>query len=140
MTMTLATFLSCARKHWSGIAAMVVFLIVVVWAYTQGVSNGKADRVAYYEPILAERDRASAQALTDALASANAQAAEAMAAERQHLIAQAKTDDRFKVITKTVKEYINETTDLDRCGLDADGVRNWNTANRGSDPAPATNP
>ena len=128
MTTTLLLFV---RKHWPALAAFLVMLGLVLWAYMQGMANGKAERAAYYEAILAERDRASAQALADALASANAQAAEAMAAERAHLQAQAKTEQQFRTITRTVTEYVDKTPALAECGLDADGLRYWNAANSG---------
>ncbi len=137
MTTTLLLFV---RKHWPALAAFLVMLCLVVWAYLQGMANGKAERTAYYEPILAERDRASAQALADALASANAQAAEAMAAERAHLQAQAKTETRFKTITRTVTEYVESKPDLNSCGLDPVGLCHWNSANRGGADAAACNP
>ena len=138
--MTLITFLSCARKHWSGIAAMVVFILVVAWAFNQGVKTGKADRTTYYEAVLAERDRVSAKALTEALASHQAQAAEAMASERQHLTESAKTEQKFQTITRTVTEYIHANPILDACSLDAVGLRNWNAANRGGAIDPASHP
>ena len=128
------------RKHWPAIAAFLVMLALVCWAYLQGQATGKAERSAYYEAVLAERDRASAQALADVLASAHAQAQEAMAAERAHLEAQGKTEKQFKIITNTVKEYIHATPDLDRCGIDAIGLRYWNGANRGGIEASPGNP
>lgn len=128
------------RKHWPAIAAFLVMLALVCWAYLQGQSTGRAECTARYESILAERDRVSAQALADALAAAHAQAQEALEMERQHLAAQGKTDQQFKIITNTVKEYIHATPDLDRCGLDAIGLRYWNGANRGGIAAPASNP
>lgn len=128
------------RKHWPAIAAFLVMLALVCWAYLQGQSTGRAECTARYESILAERDRVSAQALADALAAAHAQAQEALEMERQHLAAQGKTDQQFKIITNTVKEYIHATPDLDRCGLDAIGLRYWNGANRGGITAPAGNP
>ena len=128
------------RKHWPALAAFLVMLCLVCWAYLQGQSIGKAECAAHYEAVLAERDRASAAALADALAAAHAQAQEALELERQHLAAQGKTDQQFKIITNTVKEYIHATPDLDRCGLDAIGLRYWNGANRGGIEAPAGNP
>ena len=132
--------LELIRKHWPAIAAFLVMLALVCWAYLQGQSTGRAECTARYESILAERDRVSAQALADALAAAHAQAQEALEMERQHLAAQGKTDQQFKIITNTVKEYIHATPDLDRCGLDAIGLRYWNGANRGGIAAPASNP
>jgi hypothetical protein len=137
MTTTLLLFV---RKHWPALAAFLVMLGLVCWAYLQGVANGKAERTAYYEATLAERDRASAQALADALASAQAQAAEAMAAERAHLQAQAKTEQQFKTITRTVTEYVESKPDLNSCGLDPVGLCHWNSANRGGAGAAACNP
>ena len=58
MTTTLLLFV---RKHWPALAAFLVMLGLVCWAYLQGVANGKTERTAYYEAILAERDRASAR-------------------------------------------------------------------------------
>lgn len=131
MTTTLLLFV---RKHWPALAAFLVMLGLVCWAYLQGMANGKTERTAYYEAILAERDRASA------LASAQAQAAEAMAAERAHLQAQAKTEQQFRTITKTVTEYVESKPDLNSCGLDPVGLCHWNSANRGGADAAACNP
>lgn len=128
------------RKHWPALAAFLVMLALVCWAYLQGQSIGKAECAAHYEAVLGERDRASAQALADVLAAAHAQAQEALDAERAHLEAQGKRDKEFKIITNTVKEYIHATPDMDRCGLDAIGLRYWNGANRGGLAAPASNP
>lgn len=128
------------RKHWPAIAAFLVMLALVCWAYLQGQATGKAERSAYYEAVLAERDRASAQALADAMASAHAQAQEALAAERAHLAAQGKTEKEFKIITNTVKEYIDAKPDLAGCGLDPVGLRYWNGANRGRIEASPGNP
>ena len=89
------------RKHWPALAAFLVMLCLVCWAYLQGQSIGKAECTAHYEAVLAERDRASAQALADVLAAAHAQAQEALDLERQHLAAQGETDQEFKIITNT---------------------------------------
>lgn len=128
------------RRHWPAIAAFLVMLAVVCWAYFQGVDTGKTERTAYYEAVLAERDRASAQALADAVAHANAQAAEAMAAEREHLKAQATTENNFRTITRTVTEYVKANPDLNSCGLDPVGLCYWNSANSGGANAAACNP
>ena len=59
--------LELLRRHWPMLAAFLALIALVAWAYLQGVSAGKTDRTAHYEAILAERDRAAAQALADAL-------------------------------------------------------------------------
>ncbi len=128
------------RRHWPTLAAVVALIALVAWAYVQGVSAGKTERTAHYEAVLAERDRAAAQALADGLRQARAQATQAMAAERTHLNAQAKTEARFRTITKTVTEYVDKNPGLAGCGLDADGLRLWNAANDGDDRAAPDHP
>lgn len=128
------------RKHWPAFAAILVVAAVVTWSYFEGVSDGQADCQAKYESILAERDRVAAEALKDALDAQRAQAVEAMAAERNHLQAQAKTETTFRGLNAQVKEYVNAKPDVVGCRLDAVGLRYWNSANRGSDQSSAANP
>lgn len=128
------------RKHWPALAAFVVMLAVVGWAYKRGGDVGRQDRTAHYEGILAARDRDAAKQLADALDKAAANARAAMAAERAHLIRQKKTEARFKTITQTVTEYVDKTPALANCGLDADGLRFWNAANSGDDLATPDHP
>lgn len=123
--------LELLRRHWPTLAAFLALIALVAWAYVQGVSAGKTERTAHYELILAERDRATAQALADLLSQAQAQATQAMAKERAHLKAKTKTEARFRTITKTVTEYVDKNPDLAGCSLDADGLRYWNAANGG---------
>lgn len=135
--MTAALLVRLLKHYWPAMAAGLVMLCIVAWAYTFGVSVGTSRAAAQHLAQIAERDRLSAQAMAAALHQAKADAQEAMAAERAHLQAQAKTEARFRVITETVKEYIHANPDLAGCGLDADGLRVWNEANRGADdPAP----
>lgn len=102
-------------------------------AYRTGKSAGLDSAGATYEAMLAARERATAAALAEALEEANAIAAAAREAERTYWAAQARTDTVYKIITRTVKEYVEATPDLRECGLDADGLRLWNTANAGGD-------
>lgn len=118
------------RKHWPAIGAILVLAGVVTWTYFEGVSDGESDCSAKYERILRDQERDANAALATALANANAQAKAALEAERAHLQAQAKTDSRFGLLTNNVKGYINATPTLARCGLDANGLRYWNDANR----------
>ncbi len=128
------------RRHWPALAAFVVMLAVVGWAFHRGKSIGSAERTTYYERILADRDRKAANALADALAKADANVKAALAAERAHLVRQRKTEARFKTITQTVTEYVDKTPSLAGCGLDADGLRLWNAANDGDDRAAPGHP
>lgn len=128
------------RKHWPAFAAILVVAAVVTWSYFEGVADGQADCQAKYEAILAERDRVAALALKDALDAQRAQANEAMAAERQHLQNQAKTETAFRGLNKQVKDYVNAKPDITACRLDAVGLRYWNSANSGGDQSSAVNP
>ncbi len=128
------------RRHWPALAAFVVMLAVVGWAFHRGKSIGSADRTTYYERILADRDRKAANALADALAKADANVKAALAAERADLVRHRKTEARFKTITQTVTEYVDKTPSLAGCGLDADGLRLWNAANDGDDRAAHDHP
>lgn len=126
--------------YWKQIAAGVVAILFVLGAYLHGVSVGTNDTAAEYEAKLSERDRAAAVAMAEALGKAHAQAQAAMEAERKHLQTQAKTEARFRGLTKTVKEYIYEKPSLADCGLDDIGLRYWNAANGGGATGEASNP
>lgn len=132
--------LTLLRKHWPVLAAVLVLLALVTWAYLQGAKVATAQVTAEYEQKLAERDRAAAAALTAALDQAQADAKAARDAERRHLQAQQQTDTQFRTITERVVEYVEKKPDLAACGLDADGLRYWNTAQRGGDAAQAARP
>lgn len=136
----MSLILELFRKHWPALAAFVVMLAVVGWAYKRGGDARRQELTAHYERILAERDRATAKTLADALNQANAHAKAAMAAERAHLVRQKKTEARFKTITQTVTEYVDKTPALADCGLDAYGLRYWNAANGGDDLAASDRP
>lgn len=128
------------RKHWPALAAGLVLIALVAWAYLFGVGVGTDRTAAHYKDVLAERDRVAAQELAQAIEEHQAQASAAMATERLHLEAQAKTNQQFKTITRTVTEYIHANPDLDSCGLDPVGLRYWNAANHGGAIDPAGNP
>lgn len=132
--------LTILRKHWPVLAAVLVLLALVVWSYMQGASAARAEVTAEYEQKLAERDRAAAAALAAALEQAQADVAAARAAERKHLQSQAQTEQQFRTITETVVQYVEKKPDLAACGLDADGLRYWNAAQRGGEPAPPERP
>ena len=128
------------RRHWPALAAFVVLLVLVCGAYLHGLRTGNDRATAHYEAQLAERDRQAAEQLAQALAEAQAQAQAAMEAERKHLAAQTKTETEFRVITEKVVEYVEKNPGTASCGLDADGLRIWNSANRGSAEGAARNP
>lgn len=128
------------RKHWPAIGAILVLAGVVTWTYFEGVSDGESDCTVKYERILRDRETEEAARVATAMADAAAQAKAAMEAERAHLQAQAKTDSRFGLLTNNVKGYINATPTLARCGLDANGLRYWNDANRSSAGTSTSNP
>jgi hypothetical protein len=113
------------------IVACVVLLAVVMAAYLRGYASGKQSAQAHYNQLLAERDQAALKQLTEAVIRER-QAAEAAAAiEREHLEAELKRAQQQQVVTKVVKEYVHARPDLNRCSLDADGLRLWNAANAG---------
>ncbi len=136
----MSLFIEFLRRHWPALAAFVVMLAVVGWAYKRGGDVGREKQTARYERILAERDKEAAKQLADALNKAAANAKAALAAERAHLVRQRKTEARFKTITQTVTEYVEKTPSLAGCGLDADGLRLWNAANDGNDSAAPDHP
>ena len=132
--------LAFLRRHWPAIAAFVVLLSLVCGAYLHGMGTGEARTTAHYEALMAERDQQAAAALAQALAEAQAQAQAAMEAERKHLAAQTRTETEFRVITEKVVEYVEKNPGTASCGLDADGLRIWNSANRGRAEGAAGNP
>ena len=132
--------LNFVRGHWAALAAFVVLLALVCGAYLHGISTGNTRAVAHYEAMLAERDRQAAEQLAQALAEAQAQAQAAMEAERKHLAAQTRTETEFRVITEKVVEYVEKNPGAASCGLDADGLRIWNSANRGRAEGASGNP
>lgn len=115
-----------------------VICALMVMAYQRGHAHARQERNAYYSQLLAERDRAAAQASEDALKRLKREVDEAAALEREHLQAEIRRVQAQKVVTRVVKEYIDARPSLDHCRLDADGLRLWNarhTARGGSAPA-----
>lgn len=128
------------RRHWPAFAVAILLGGMGAAAYLWGSANATLRVTARYEAVLAERDRVATKAMADALSQARAQAVSAMAAERAHLQAQAKTEQQFRTITRTVTEYVDKTPGLNACQLDRVGLCLWNAANGGSGNAAACNP
>lgn len=124
-----------AKALWGAVALFLAFTHVA--AYLAGAERATDRLTAKYEAHLAERDRAAAESMRKALDEQEARHKAAMDAERKALEQQAQRDDQFRTITKTVTRYVETHPDLNACGLDADGLRLWNEANRGAaGPAP----
>lgn len=120
-----------ARRQGPLVVACIVVMALVAGAYARGRSSGKAERDAHYSMILAERDQREAREMARALEVERAQMNAAAQVERRHLEEQLKRAQEQKVVTRVVKEYVRTRPDLNRCGVDADGVRLWNSANAG---------
>jgi len=121
-----------ARRFAPQLILGIAILSVLAGVYFWGSSNGSARTSAHYQAIIAERDRAAAQALAQALEDERANARAAMDAERKQIEAKAKTEQQFEIITKTVTQYVEQTPSLSACVADPVFVRLWNSANRGS--------
>lgn len=121
-----------ARRFLPQIILALAILSVLAGVYLWGSSNGSARTSAHYQAIIAERDRAAAQALAQALEDERANARAAMEAERKQIEAKAKTEKQFEIITKTVTQYVEQTPSLSACVADPVFVRLWNSANRGA--------
>ncbi len=111
------------------ILALVLLLLAGIgFGYVEGISR-ESDR----------RDAQDLQKTNDAVkARAVAQArADKESARRENIGAQRETSrEQIRVVYRSIKEQADETVkkhpEFNDCGLDADGLRNWNTANSGS--------
>lgn len=120
------------KRAWPYLVAVAVALLALYGAYSHGVSVTTSD----YERKLAEQHDANTTALNDALAEqakqSKANLDAALAIERQRLAQQAISQDFFNSLTEQVAQYVNQSPAVRACGLDADGLRIWREANRGS--------
>lgn len=64
--------------------------------------------------------------------------AAAVAAERAYWQGQAQAETYYNEIEREVIRYVERTPSTPDCGLDADGLRLWQAANRGPSPAAAS--
>ena len=111
------------------ILALVLLLLAGIgFGYVEGISR-ESDR----------RDAQDLQKTNDAVkVRAVAQArADKESARRESIGAQRETSrEQIRVVYRTIKEQADETVkkhpEFNDCGLDADGLRNWNAANSGS--------
>ena len=95
------------------------------------VGNRKGDNAPLMRIELV-MEKVEKKAVVKAAEKTAEKAAEAAAAiEREHLEAELKRAQQQQVVTKVVKEYVHARPDLNRCSLDADGLRLWNAANAG---------
>lgn len=132
--------LALLRQYWPAIGAAVLLVALLAGARVSGIRSGTTSTTAHYEALLAERDRVAAAGMAKALQDSQAQAQAAMQAERSHLQTQAKADEQFKVITRTVTKYVATHPAVASCGLDPLGLRLWNDANRGASTGPPDHP
>lgn len=111
------------------ILAMVLLLLASLGAgYVYGISR--------------ESDRRDAQDLQKERKATEVRAAQQVKADkestrREGIGAQRETSrEQIRVVYKTIREQANETVtnhpEFNDCGLDADGLREWNDANAGS--------
>lgn len=133
-------FFELARRFMPQIILAAVAMFILAAVYHFGASNARAAVTAHYEAILAEHERAAAQAMAKALEEQQQNAKAAMEAERMELEARAATEQQFKVITKTVTQYVQKNPDKPACTSDADFMRIWNSANSGAAAAPSHHP
>lgn len=126
-----------ARRQGPLVVACIVVLGLVVGAYAQGRSSGKAVRDAHWQGVVAARDLAEAQAQAEAIEAARQQFEIAAAIERRHLQEQIARAEQARTTTKIVREYVRARPDLVHCAVDADGLRLWNAANAGKSPGAA---
>lgn len=105
---------------WRLLGGLVIALALFSGGYGLGAKHAKTECVA-----------GQAKAQTTAVVSANTESA------RRETIGAARETSRehIRVIYKTIREQASETIadhpELNACGLDADGLRLWNTANTG---------
>lgn len=127
-------------NHWRSLAVAVCVAGAFSAGYYKGHVLGVESTQDKYLADIAKRDRAAAEAMAQALADAQAQASAALNAERQHIEQAQQVDTQFKIIEKTVIKYVERHPETNRCGIDADGLRLWNSANSGRGSAAPSHP
>lgn len=116
-------------------AGLILMVCCTGVAYWLGSSHGRASAASRYEQTLARIEREANNALRDAIE--QAQASERRNAEVSRA-AEAAHAAEIKRIQQQNKRAINDVESYWKgrpapaadCGLDADGVRLWNRANR----------
>ena len=130
--MMAAALIQFILSNWRALALGLVVAGAYITGHHMGHNDGVESTEAKYLAEIAERDRAANDAMARAITEAQAQADAALATERQHMAEVQKTDTQFQIIEKTVTKYVERHPDSNRCTIDVDGLRAWNSANRGS--------
>lgn len=125
-------YLELIRRFAPQLIGVVIVAIILGATYLWGSSHGYTKAEAHYQGIIAERDRAAAVALAQAIEDEKQNAKAAIIAERKHLEAKALSEATFRVITETATEYVKANPDRSECNAPTDFVRLWNSANRGT--------
>lgn len=124
--------LALFKRIWPYLAAAAVVLGALYGAYRHGVSVERARLSAQHAGELLAQAEANAKALEDIAAQSKANLDAAMAIERANLAQQAASQAFFQTLTEQVATYVDTNPGVRDCGLDADGLRIWTEANRGT--------
>ena len=108
------------------------------WVYSLGNEAGenRARNQCQQQQAIDQRAREEAEA--KALRSHREIMSAAVAAERAYWQGQAQAETYYNEIEREVIRYVERTPSTPDCGLDADGLRLWQAANRGPSPAAAS--
>lgn len=133
--------LTLLKRFWPDLVLVSLAAVLAVLAYNHGHNVGTAEAQVEHAQEIERRDHAANEALAEALTKAAKDQADALAAERANIASEQKTETHFKTIIQTVTEYVHANPDIDSCGLDADGLRIWNSAHGNpAEAAPAARP
>lgn len=120
------------------VAAIVVAFFALYGAYRHGVTTERTKCELAAETIRADAAEAQRKALQDYADRTAKDIERARDDERARISDEAQRKADYDKITKQVDDYVQTRPGLRGCGLDADGLRIWNNANRGIADAAAT--